>query len=136
MLSAFGVGAMAAGLAGAAARRRLGPTRLAAVAFACIAAALLIAAGSPGAAGIALAMAIAGTGWVWGFSTLTVATQMSAPPGLEGRALALYQMAAFSGMTAGSWSCGAIAGALGMAPALAMAGAVAAIGAGWCLGKD
>ncbi|HWL46317.1 MAG TPA: MFS transporter, partial [Sphingomonadaceae bacterium] len=79
-----------------------------------------------------VALALAGAGWVQALSTFNVTVQMSAPRWVVGRALALYQMAAFGGMAAGSWIWGVVAEETSVAIALIASGiaqlAVIAVG--------
>jgi len=49
------------------------------------------------------ALLLIGGGSVLGMSTFNVTVQMSVPRWVSGRALALYQMFAFGGMTVGAW---------------------------------
>jgi hypothetical protein len=64
------------------------------------------------------ALAVAGAAWVLTLSTLNVTVQMSSPRWVVARALALYQMAAFGGMTLGAWVWGQVTEASGLAAAL------------------
>ncbi|MBO9519845.1 MAG: MFS transporter [Porphyrobacter sp.] len=50
-----------------------------------------------------MALFVVGGGMVLGLSTFNVAVQMNVPRWVSGRALALYQMFAFGGMTVGAW---------------------------------
>jgi MFS family permease len=97
--------------------------------------ALIIAAVSDAFALSALAMLMAGAGWAMTLSTMNVAVQWSAPRWVVARALAMYQMAAFGGLAAGSWIWGAVAEAHGVELALLTAAAVllAGVGIGWLL---
>jgi MFS family permease len=109
MLGAFGVGAVA-GAIGAARLRRSFSTeaivRMACVAFA-IAAAI---AGQSVSLPVTMAgLLLAGAGWVLALATFNVSIQLSAPRWVVGRALSLYQMAAFGGIAGGSWLWGAVA---------------------------
>jgi hypothetical protein len=71
------------------------------------------------------ALLLAGAGWVLSLSTFNVSVQLSAPRWVVARALALYQMAAFGGLAAGSWLWGELAADLGISAALLIsAGAV------------
>lgn len=63
----------------------------------------------------------AGVAWVGAFSLFNVTVQLSTPRWVVGRALSLYQTAAFGGMTAGSWIWGELAGAQGVSGALLIA---------------
>lgn len=55
-----------------------------------------------------LALFAVGGGMVLGLSTFNVAVQMNVPRWVSGRALALYQMFAFGGMTMGAWFWGRV----------------------------
>ena len=79
----------------------------------------------------AIGMLIGGACWVLALSLFNATVQLSAPRWVLGRALALYQTAAFGGMALGSWLWGAVAEAHGLSQALlAAAGAMLAAGAG------
>ena len=124
LLGAFGVGAVGGALSSTRLRQRLSAewiVRIASVGL------------GVGAAGAALSptllltvpcLALAGAGWVLALSTFNVTVQISAPRWVVARALALYQMAAFGGMAAGSWIFGGLAGEHGVATALLAAAAV------------
>ncbi|RYY47253.1 MAG: MFS transporter, partial [Sphingomonadales bacterium] len=75
-----------------------------------------------------LALAAAGAGWVLALSTFNVSVQMASPRWVVARALALYQMAAFGGMSAGSWLFGFVADHHGAAMALYAAAAAQLVG--------
>jgi len=64
------------------------------------------------------AMALGGACWVLALSTFNVAIQLSAPQWVVGRAIALYQTAAFGGMALGSWTWGVLAERIGAGDAL------------------
>jgi MFS family permease len=69
-----------------------------------------------------LALMLCGAGWVITLSTFNVTVQMSSPRWVVGRALSIYQMAAFGGMTLGSWIAGELADWDGVGTALVIAG--------------
>ena len=72
---------------------------------------------------------IGGACWVLALSLFNITVQLSAPRWVLGRALALYQTAAFGGMALGSWLWGSVAENHGLAQALlAAAGAMIAAG--------
>lgn len=135
LLGAFGVGAVLAAFGSARLRRRLSTEAIVRAASVGLALALLVAAAGGGFALSALALLTAGAGWVLALSTFNVEVQLSAPRWVVARALALYQMAAFSGLALGSWTWGALAEAHGVGAALQAAAAVLLIGAalGWLL---
>lgn len=123
LLGAFGGGAVLGAFSATPLRRKLNSENL--IRLAILAAAI-------GAAGVAfgmgliptiIALALSGAGWVITLSSFNVTVQMSAPRWVTGRALSFYQVAAFSGMAAGSWGCGMIAARYGVAPALFIAAA-------------
>ncbi|HZF46087.1 MAG TPA: MFS transporter [Sphingomonadaceae bacterium] len=63
-----------------------------------------------------LALFVVGAGMVLGLSTFNVSVQMNVPRWVSGRALALYQMFTFGGMTLGAWSWGHMAERVGIGP--------------------
>ncbi len=68
-----------------------------------------------------VALLAAGAGTVLALSTFNVAVQMSAPPMMLARSLALYQMATFAGIALGSGIFGLVAQASGVSVALILA---------------
>jgi MFS family permease len=130
LLGAFGVGAVIAAIGSAALRRRLSTesiVRLASIGFAL---AVGLSGSSAQIAVTLLALLAAGAGWVLALSTFNVAVQLSAPRWVVGRALALYQTAAFGGLATGSWLWGRLAEAQGVQVALLAAAVVLLLGAG------
>lgn len=124
LLGAFGAGAVMGALGSVRLRRRWSPERLVRVAASALAAGAAVAAISPYLPLTIAALVLAGAGWVAALSTFNVSVQMAAPRWVVARALALYQMAAFGGMTAGSWLFGSVAEGRGVATALLTAAAV------------
>lgn len=124
LLGGFGAGAVLGAFASRRLRQML-PTefliRLAALALAAGAALVAL---KLGLAATLAALILAGAGWVSALSTFNVSVQMASPRWVVARALAIYQMAAFGGMAAGSWVFGAIAGDHGLATALLIAAGV------------
>ncbi len=123
LLGAFGIGAVGGSLASGQLRRRFSTETIVRLAT------LVLAIGTVGTAAsgwlvmAAIALVLAGAGWVVALSTFNVTVQMSAPRWVVARGLALYQMSAFGGMAAGSWLFGALAEAHGVAEALYIAAA-------------
>ena len=121
LLGAFGVGAVGGALSSGWLRRRLSTetiVRLASVAMALGAAVT----GSSGLLPATIpALMVAGAGWVLALSTFNTLVQMSTPRWVVARALALYQMATFGGMTLGSWGFGLVAETQGVGTALVAA---------------
>jgi MFS family permease len=134
LLGAFGAGAVSGALLGSRLRHALSTeaiVRLGALALAVGAAATAL-----GIFPLAIAaLAVSGAGWVLALSTFNVNVQMASPRWVVARAIALYQMAVFGGMAAGSWLFGSIASSYGVAMALFAAAAVQllSIPAGWVL---
>ena len=123
LLGAFGVGAIAGALASTRLRVRWEPEQV-------VRGAVIALATGTAAAGISRALPLtiaglllAGGGWVLALSTFNVAVQLATPRWVVARALALYQMAAFGGMAAGSWLFGFVAEGHGVAIALEAAAA-------------
>ncbi|OJW75865.1 MAG: hypothetical protein BGO57_16530 [Sphingomonadales bacterium 63-6] len=71
-----------------------------------------------------LALFVVGAGMVLGLSTFNVSVQMNVPRWVSGRALALYQMFTFGGMTLGAWSWGHVAERVGIGPTYMICSAV------------
>ncbi|MDW9819843.1 MFS transporter [Sinorhizobium meliloti] len=69
-----------------------------------------------------LILMMAGAAWVQVWPLFNVTVQLSTPRWVVGRALSLYQAAAFGGMAAGSWIWGKLADAQGVSGALVIAG--------------
>lgn len=109
LLGGFGTGAVGGAISAAKLRRAFSTetiVRAACVAFAVAAA----AAGASTSLAVTMAgLLLAGAGWVLALATFNVAVQLSAPRWVVGRALALYQMAAFGGIAGGSWLWGVVA---------------------------
>src|SRR5690606_16401716 len=70
-----------------------------------------------------------GVAWVLALSLFYVSVQLSSPRWVVGRALGLYQTAAFGGMAVGSWLWGVVAHDFSVPTALMAAGAVLLFGA-------
>jgi MFS family permease len=124
LLGAFGIGAVGGALTGSVARRRFSTetiVRLSSIAFAAATAAVGLSAFLPLTL---LALAVAGGAWVVALSSFNVVVQMASPRWVAGRALALYQMATFGGMSLGSWLWGVVAESHGIGRALLIAAVV------------
>lgn len=124
LLGAFGVGAVGGALTTTRLRTRLSNelmVRWSCVIFGLATVGLAFSTWLPAAM---LALTLAGAAWVLALSTFNVTVQMSAPRWVVGRALALYQMAAFGGMAFGSWIWGFTAEKESLLLALCGAGVV------------
>lgn len=123
LLGGFGIGAVAGGLGSGWVRNRLGAEAITRASALGLALGAGITAISPTIWLTVPALALAGAGWLLALSTFNVSVQMAAPRWVAGRALALYQMAAFGGMAAGSWGFGTLAEAQSVSLALLAAAA-------------
>jgi len=125
LLGAFGVGAVSGALGAARLREKLSTEAIVRWAGCILALAAALVAVSTFLVATMAALLLAGAGWVLSLSTFNVSVQLSAPRWVVARALALYQMAAFGGLAAGSWLWGELAADLGISAALYIsAGAV------------
>lgn len=118
LLSAFGLGAVSAGLVVASGARRFGNRPF--IALTCCASALGFVVLS-GAHTMAMAMvgaALCGVGWLGTISTVNAAVQMRAAPAVRARALAFYLTFAVAGQATGSFLGGWLATVVGLSLAL------------------
>jgi MFS family permease len=124
LLGAFGVGAVAGAFTSARLRQRLSSEAI--VRWSCLAFAMaaVLAGLSPYLLSTMAVLVVAGGAWVLALSTFNVTVQLHSPRWVVARALSLYQMAAFGGMAAGSWTWGRTAEAEGIAFALGAAAVV------------
>ena len=109
LLGAFGAGAVAGAIGAATLRRACSTEAIVRSACLAFAAAAAVAGASTSLAVTMAGLLLAGMGWVLALATFNVTVQLSAPRWVVGRALALYQMAAFGGIAAGSWLWGVVA---------------------------
>lgn len=109
LLGAFGAGAVGGALLSTRLRRALSVEGMVRLGFAGYAACVATCALSSSVALTAAAIAVGGACWVLSLSTFNVTVQLSAPRWVVGRALSLYQTAAFGGMGVGSAVWGALA---------------------------
>jgi MFS family permease len=129
LLGVFGVGAIGGAFLSTRLRERLSSEGIVRLAFAGFAACAALLAVSGRIELAALGTLIGGACWVLALALFNVTVQLSAPRWVLGRALALYQTAAFGGMALGSWLWGSVAESHGLAQAL-VAAAVAMLAAG------
>ncbi|MFN7143817.1 MAG: MFS transporter, partial [Myxococcota bacterium] len=118
LLSAFGIGAVAAGLVVASAVRRFGNRPF-------IATTCLLSAAGLGVLSLAetlpvalLGAGLSGMGWIGTISTVNAGVQMRAPPEVRARALAYYLTFAVGGQASGSLLGGWVASHVGLPWAL------------------
>jgi MFS family permease len=127
MLGCYGIGAVGGAFLGTRVRETWPNELLARVAFIGFAnCAVLIALGQNAWVAGAGAL-IGGICWVLALAMFNVTVQLSTPRWVLGRAMALYQTAAFGGMALGSWVWGVVAEQYGVEVAL-MASAVLMLG--------
>ncbi len=69
-----------------------------------------------------IALLVAGCGWLQSLSTLNALVQLGSASWVTGRVVSLYRVAAFAGITSGSWLAGELAHAKGLSIALSVAG--------------
>ncbi|QNQ11159.1 MFS transporter [Sphingomonas alpina] len=129
LLGAFGVGAVGGALASGWLRHRVSTERIVLIGALGLTLGTAATAASHVMAGTIVALLLAGAGWVLALSTFNVTVQMASPRWVVARALAVYQMAAFGGMAAGSWAFGVIAENRGVTAALLAAAALQLAGA-------
>jgi MFS family permease len=129
LLGAFGVGAVGGAFVGNRLRETLTSEAIARLAFAGFAFCGAVLALSPMAWLTAIGMLSGGACWVLALALFNTTVQLSTPRWVVGRALSLYQTAAFGGMALGSWLWGSVAESLGPSQAL-LAAAAAMIAAG------
>lgn len=123
LLGAFGVGAIGGAFLGGRLQSVLPSEWIVRFAFAGFAVCSAVLALVPSAAAVAAAMVLGGASWVLALALFNVTVQLSTPRWVVGRALALYQTAAFGGMALGSWLWGVLAENHGPADAMLVAGA-------------
>lgn len=106
LLGAFGAGAVAGAFMSARLRRAMSTEALVRSTFLAYAAGVTLVAVSTTIWLTIAGLCVCGACWVLALSTFNATVQLSAPRWVVGRALALYQMAAFGGMATGSWAWG------------------------------
>ncbi|HET7844561.1 MAG TPA: MFS transporter [Xanthomonadales bacterium] len=109
LLGAFGIGAVLGALGSARVRRMLSTEALVRWASLGFAVAAALTAYATSLYGTLATMLVAGASWVLALSTFNVGVQLFAPRWVVARAVSLYQMAAFGGIAAGSWTWGNVA---------------------------
>lgn len=121
LLGAFGLGAVGGGLASSRLKRQLSNEQVATAGALAMAAGTLVTGWSHFLPLTFIALMLCGAGWLLALSTFNVTVQMASPRWVVGRALSLYQMAAFGGMALGSWLSGELAERHGVGTALEIA---------------
>jgi MFS family permease len=118
LLGAVGIGAIGGAFIGGRLREVLSSEWIVRLGFAGFAACAAILSFTGQTAVAAFGMMIGGCCWVLALALFNTTVQLSTPRWVVGRALALYQTAAFGGMALGSWLWGVVAEARGPAEAL------------------
>ena len=124
LLGAFGVGAVGGAMSSAYLRGVLSTEGLVACSCTAFAISAALAAVSAWLLLTMAALALGGAAWVLALSTFNVMVQLLTPRWVVARALSLYQMAAFGGITLGSWWWGVVAEGGSVRLALLMAAVV------------
>jgi predicted MFS family arabinose efflux permease len=124
LLGAFGIGAIGGILVSSRLAAKLRNEDLVRLAFLGFAIGVEGLAASRMMATSALALMLCGGCWVLALSLFNVTVQLSTPRWVVGRALSLYQTAAFGGMAAGSWLWGVLSDLHGPVWSLSVSGAV------------
>ena len=129
MLGAFGIGAIGGAFTNARLRATLSNEAIVRLAFLVYGASALIMGWSTSLIFDCIALFAAGGCWVLALSLFNTVVQLTTPRWVVGRALSLYQTAAFGGMAAGSWLWGYVAEDLTITHAFFAAAGVAVLGA-------
>jgi MFS family permease len=128
LLGFFGAGAMLAGAGLPHLGQRLSRNAIAGLAAFCFALALLGLAMVRNLFAVWALMALAGASWTVAMTVFNVATQLSVPEWVQGRALSVYQVVLQGGMAGGSVLWGWLAGRQGVREAILYAAAAVAVG--------
>lgn len=129
LLGAFGVGAVCGAIYLPRMRARLNNEGMVRAGFASFAFCATITALSHTVWLTGFALMFGGAAWVNCMSLFNTTVQLSTPRWVVGRALSLFQMSAFGGMSLGSWIWGATTESYGLTLALLCAAALMLIGA-------
>ncbi len=128
MLAAMGVGAVAAGLLLPSLRGRLDRSGTVTLSAVITGAALVLLGQAHHWAVAVLAMLLYGVGWLAGASTLQAAAQLSVPGWVRARAIGIYQVVTFGGLTLGAGFGGYGGETFGIGAALGLSGLLCAGG--------
>jgi MFS family permease len=114
ILGAFGTGSIGGAFFATTTRRILSNDHVFGIATLGFAAGAIGAATVPSTFWAIPFLLVAGASWVTALSTINIVVQMSAPPVVVGRCLALYQMCAFGGLAVGAYGWGGVAEFIGV----------------------
>ncbi|MCM2291754.1 MFS transporter [Allorhizobium sp. BGMRC 0089] len=128
LLGAFGIGAIAGALSNGRIREKLSSEEIVRCSFAGFALASALTGISEHVWLTVPALMAAGACWVLALSLFNTVVQLSTPRWVVGRALALYQTAAFGGMASGSWIWGLLAEHVSSGHALVFSAIVMVLG--------
>ncbi len=129
ILGAFGAGSIGGAFFATSARRVLSNDHVFGIATLGFAAGVFGAALAPSAVFAIPFLLVAGASWVTALSTINIVVQMTAPPAVVGRCLALYQMSAFGGLAVGAYGWGGFAEFVGVKATLIVSGSALAVSA-------
>lgn len=129
LLGCFGLGAIGGATLSAQLRARYQNERIVRGAFIAMALGIVALSLSRSTVLSGLILLPCGAAWVLALSIFNVTVQLSTPRWVVGRALAIYQVAAFGGMAGGAWLWGAIAESGGLTEAMICAAIPLLIGA-------
>ncbi|MFN7026975.1 MAG: MFS transporter [Pseudorhizobium sp.] len=129
MFGAFGVGGIVGAFLNARVREWLKSEQIVRTTFVGFALSAAVIGASTNSIVTFLALVVAGVCWVTTLSLLNTVVQLSTPRWVVGRALSLYQTAAFGGIAAGSWLWGSWAEAASPSSALTAASLLMLAGA-------
>lgn len=129
LLGCFGFGAIFGGLMSGRLRARFENEWIVRAAFLVMAAGVLALGLSRNMVLSGLILLPCGASWVLALSLFNVTVQLSTPRWVVGRALAIYQMAAFGGMAVGAWLWGVLAEQSGSPLAVMLAAVPLVLGA-------
>jgi MFS family permease len=122
ILGAFGTGSIGGAFFATTSRRILSNDHVFGLATLGFAAGAIGAATAPSTIWAIPILLVAGASWVTALSTINIVVQMSAPPAVVGRCLALYQMSAFGGLAVGAYGWGGFAEFVGVRTTLVVSG--------------
>ena len=118
MLGAFGIGAIVGAFFVTDIRKKLGSEAAVSAALLAMGIGTTVASLSRSPALTALALALAGGGWMMSMALFNISIQMAAPRWVSGRALAGFRTSNSAGLAVGSWAWGALAVHIGIDKAL------------------
>jgi MFS family permease len=126
LLGFFGGGAVAGGLVLPALRAKVGPQRVTTLSALGYAAAMIALGGAPVLPAAAVALVVAGAGWLALLTTLSAAAQLVLPAWVRARGLSVYLLVLMGSMAIGSALWGVGAESIGVPRAFVIAGAAVA----------